>query len=226
MKLPMTPRALVAIAGGVAAVAFATWWGWPRDQRAKPGGAGGSSVRLDGGRRGGGGTGGGGGVAVADAGTAAGPITEVTRLSPEQRRTLGAQIAAARERARQRALAAAEAEAGVDPADVVIPLERVQGDLKQALEDSVKILADCYENQPGGPGARDAAVLLRMTSDPDFGTVIDTDEITDGQGTKLPSALDECLRDSIDTLALPPLGEGGKLDLQYTFRFDEDEDAR
>ena len=28
------------------------------------------------------------------------------------------------------------------------------------------------------------------------------------------------LRDTIDSLALPPLGEGGKLEIQYSFRFD------
>lgn len=37
---------------------------------------------------------------------------------------------------------------------------------------------------------------------------------------KVDAKLDECSRDVIDELALPPLGATGKLKLQYTFRFD------
>jgi len=62
--------------------------------------------------------------------------------------------------------------------------------------------------------------MMRMTSDPDLGTVIDTSGITDAAGQALPAELDDCLRDAIESLALPPLGKRGKVDVKYTFRFD------
>ena len=49
--------------------------------------------------------------------------------------------------------------------------------------------------------------------------MIDTGLITDAGGQPLATALDTCMRDTIDSLALPPLGKGGHVDLQYTFRF-------
>jgi hypothetical protein len=61
---------------------------------------------------------------------------------------------------------------------------------------------------------------MTMVSDPELGTVIDTGEITDAGGAPLDGKLDDCLRDAIDALALPPLGVPGKLQLQYSFRFE------
>ena len=61
---------------------------------------------------------------------------------------------------------------------------------------------------------------MTMTSDRDLGTVIDTADILGPDGKKLGPTLDTCLRDSIDSLALPPLGQPGKLQIQYSFKFD------
>jgi hypothetical protein len=61
---------------------------------------------------------------------------------------------------------------------------------------------------------------MTMLSDPDLGTVIDTTDILGPDGKKLDHTLDDCLRDTIDALALPPLGQPGKLQIQYSFRFD------
>jgi hypothetical protein len=61
---------------------------------------------------------------------------------------------------------------------------------------------------------------MTLVSDPDLGTVIDTSAMTDADGTPLDHAHDECLRDTIDSLALPPLGQPGKLQLQYSFKSD------
>ena len=69
---------------------------------------------------------------------------------------------------------------------------------------------------------RTAVAQMTMTSDPELGTVIDTDAIKDENGQPLDPELDTCLRDTIDSLALPPLGpRAGKLPLQYSFRFSE-----
>ena len=59
-----------------------------------------------------------------------------------------------------------------------------------------------------------------LTSDPEVGTVIDTQAIHDRAGQALPPALDDCLRTTMESLALPPLAAGGKLPLEYSFVFD------
>jgi hypothetical protein len=149
---------------------------------------------------------------------------KVRRLAPEERKQLGLQIAAALQRARaQRQAAASQAAAGgaVPPSDEdpVIPLEQVGKPLQDALTSAIPLLAKCYEHA-GSATPRTAAAMMTMASDPDLGTVIDTAQITDPDGKQLDHALDECLRDTIDSLALPPLGQPGKLQLQYSFKFD------
>jgi hypothetical protein len=141
---------------------------------------------------------------------------QVRRLTSDNRRQLGELIAAARQRAREASSNTATGSAGDD----VIPLEQVAKPLKDALTDTIGILAECYKQQPGGGTMRDAAALMTMTSDPGLGTVIDADEIKDADGKPLAASLENCFRDTIDSLALPPLGTGGKLRVQYTFKFD------
>jgi hypothetical protein len=207
-------RLLVALFG-LAALAAVLVWRWPRgpgrEGAPHPGGAGTAAPIAQ--------------IAPAPPATARGDAApahpaerqRVRRLAPEDRRRLGEQIAAAVRRAR----AAPRAPGGAAPAadeDPIIPLEQAGEPLRQALQESIPILAECYP-QPTRSGA---AALARMTmvSDPELGTVIDTGEITDAGGAPLDGKLDDCLRDAIDALALPPLGVPGKLQLQYSFRFE------
>ncbi|CAN5859548.1 hypothetical protein BH11MYX2_BH11MYX2_19540 [soil metagenome] len=67
-----------------------------------------------------------------------------------------------------------------------------------------------------------ALALMMMTTDPDLGTIVDSDKLTDADGTPLDASIEGCLRDTIQSLALPPLGKAGKLPLQYSFRFDDE----
>ncbi|HEX5058770.1 MAG TPA: hypothetical protein VFV99_05380 [Kofleriaceae bacterium] len=149
--------------------------------------------------------------------------SRVRKLSPEQRRELGDKIAAAIERARtaQAASTSHGTSAGSAPAlpePPSIPLEEAAKPLQEALQDAIPLLADCFEQHADNR----AAAMMTMTSDPDLGTVIDTAAITDKDGKPLEPKVDECLRNAIDSLALPPLGaQAGLLKVQYTFRFDE-----
>jgi hypothetical protein len=145
---------------------------------------------------------------------------QTRRISPEERKQLGAQIAAAIHKARDaRAARARSAGTPVSDDDPVIPLEAVGPELEDALTAAIPLLAHCYEHA-GSATPRTAAAQMTMTSDPDLGTVIDTADIHDPAGKTLDHTLDECLRDTIDSLALPPLGQPGKLQIQYSFRFD------
>ena len=156
----------------------------------------------------------GSGSAEAPARPTVAPTTTV-RLTPDDRRRLGEQIAAARQRARAADGAAGSAD------DDSIPVEKVSRELKDGLHGAIPLLAECFQQAPGGSTLRDAAALMTLTSDPELGTVIDTDEIQDAAGKPLAAKLDECVRDTIDSLALPPLGAtGGKIKVTYTFKFD------
>ncbi|HEY0477224.1 MAG TPA: hypothetical protein VGD37_06850 [Kofleriaceae bacterium] len=144
----------------------------------------------------------------------------VRRLTGDERRRLGEQIAASRQRARAAAAGAANDDL-IPVNDDQIPVENVGKPLKDGLTAAIPLLAACYEQQPGGNALREAAAQMTMTSDPELGTVVDTEGITDAAGKPLAARLDDCLRDTIDSLALPPLGAtGGRVKLTYTFRFD------
>jgi len=140
----------------------------------------------------------------------------VHRLEPEQRKQLGAQIAAAIQKARAAKTASRAAPTGEDP---LIPVEEVGKPLQAGLNAAIPLLANCYEAE-GSAQAKTAAAQMTMISDPDLGTVIDTDQITEADGKPLAKKLDDCLRDTIDSLELPPLGQLGKVKLEYTFKFD------
>jgi hypothetical protein len=149
--------------------------------------------------------------------------SHVRRLVPEERRRLAEQITAAIHRTRASSATAASAHGGAGAAgeDPIIPLEEVSKPLQQALSEATSFLADCYKQQPGGAAKQTATAMMTIASDPDLGTVIDTDTIIDAEGKQIDQRLDECLRDTIDSLAFPPLGKAGKLQLKYSFRFDD-----
>jgi hypothetical protein len=144
------------------------------------------------------------------------PPRHVQRLDPAARQQLAAQIAAAR--ARARSSAAPTPRTPDVPADTTITLEQVSSTVQDALKEAIPILAECYAQ--GSSTQRTAAVQMIMISDPEVGTVIDTEAIRDGAGQPLASALDDCLRTTIESLGLPPLLVGGRLPLQYSFVFD------
>lgn len=148
----------------------------------------------------------------------------VRKLSPDDRRRLAEAIATARDRRRAAARAAgggggAGTTAAPSLPDDTITLEQVSGTLKTALADAIPLLADCY-GDTGSSGRRTAAVTMVMTSEPEVGTVIDTSELRDEHDQPLPRELDDCLRTTIESLGLPPLEQGGRLPLKYSFVFD------
>lgn len=142
------------------------------------------------------------------------PPQRVRRLGTEERRQLGERIAVARERVR----AGRTSAGGPAPAlDDTIQLEQVGKTVQTALQEAIPILAECYGDKPSGATA---TVAMTMISDPDLGTVIDTDAMKDREGKPLGRELDDCLRTAIESLALPPLDVGGRLPLEYSFVFD------
>jgi hypothetical protein len=90
-----------------------------------------------------------------------------------------------------------------------------------AMRDAVPLIADCY--QQAMPQLADdetrIAAKLTLTSDPDVGTIIDAHQISDDLGRPLLATFDDCLRDTIQLLALPPIADGGTIEVTYPLTF-------
>jgi hypothetical protein len=185
----------------VLGIGLVVWWKWPHSAGSPPAASGKAAIAAT------------APVAI----SASGRPTGVRRLDPEERRHLGEQIAASLKQARvARTTAAGSSVLDEDP---VLTIEDLGKPVKDALQASIPLLAACYE-KAGSAAPKTPLARMTMVSDPDLGTVIDNAEVTDAEGKPLEHALDECLRDAIDSLALPPIGKPGKLPIEYTFRFD------
>jgi hypothetical protein len=90
-----------------------------------------------------------------------------------------------------------------------------------AMRDAVPLITDCY--QQAMPQLADdetrIAAKLTLTSDPDVGTIVDAHQISDDQGRPLLATFDDCLRDTIQQLALPPIADGGTIEVTYPLTF-------
>ncbi|HEX7702424.1 MAG TPA: hypothetical protein VF403_16910 [Kofleriaceae bacterium] len=93
--------------------------------------------------------------------------------------------------------------------------------IRTAMRDAIPLITDCY--QQAMPQLADAetriAAKLTLTSDPDVGTIIDAHQISDDQGRPLLATFDDCLRDTIQQLALPPIADGGTIEVTYPLTF-------
>ena len=150
----------------------------------------------------------------------AAPIAKVTKLaSVDERARLAERIANARSaRAAVRAPGAPSLPAEAVHAD---HLETLKVEIRTAMREVIPILADCYQAAIPTLASPDIDIVaeLTLTGDPDVGTLIDARQVTDKAGTPLPAAFDDCLRSTLQALALPPLAEGDHVEVRYPFVF-------
>jgi hypothetical protein len=144
--------------------------------------------------------------------------THVTKLTPEERKRTAERIAAAHA---ARVASSTTPRPSLPAADKLDShdLDHVSTTVLAAMKEAIPFLAECYKQH--GHGAMSAAAMMTLTGDPDIGTVIDADTITEEDGKPLDPKLDDCLRGTMQTLALPPLTEGDKISIKYSFKFDE-----
>jgi hypothetical protein len=93
--------------------------------------------------------------------------------------------------------------------------------VRGAMREVVAHLMTCYEGSLSTRGRKDLHIVahLTLTGDPDIGTLIDAPQLFDDQGAPLPPQLDDCLRDTLQSLELPPLTEGDHVNLDYPITF-------
>lgn len=102
-------------------------------------------------------------------------------------------------------------------------MDELKVTIRSAMHEVIPYITECYENAlPTLPHPRvQITAKLTLTGDPDVGTLIDTDKLEDADGHPLPAAFDDCLRSTFETLELPPLQEGSRVEVHYPFTFDE-----
>jgi len=148
------------------------------------------------------------------------PVAKVGRVSPEERKRLADRIANAR--ANRPAPSTSPGGASGPPPrlpdnnDAVI----VRTTMKAAMREIIPYLADCYDKSGEKvPAEMKVVADMTLTGDPDIGTIIDTNGITDGDGKPLEPGFDACLKDAFVSLEMPPLSEGSEVKVTYPFVF-------
>lgn len=146
-------------------------------------------------------------------------VAKVEKLdSPEQRKALADRIAAAQ--AARGAVRAAPRPTLPDPGTAPVEtLSKVE--IRSAMKEVIPYLTECYEKAiPTLPDRHiKLTAKLKLTGDPDVGTLIDAGALSDDAGKPLPAAFDDCLRSTFMLMALPPLAEGNEIDVHYPFEF-------
>jgi len=158
------------------------------------------------------------------------PPQHVKKLaSADERRELAAAIATAR--AKRKAGQAAR-HSSLGPEDSSAPgapgsgheAEMDRQVIRDAMHEVIPFLADCYTEARGTTLSADHLEVrahFTMTGDPDIGTVIDAKQLFDDHERALPTKLDDCMRATIQTLELPPLGDGDTIDVDYPLLFSD-----
>jgi hypothetical protein len=153
------------------------------------------------------------------------PIAHATKLaSADERKQLADRIARAQaSHADGRAAVHATAAPSLPAAPTLDPdnPEGAKTTIRAAMREVIPMLTDCYEKAIPSLATDETKVVakLTLTGDPDIGTMIDAHEVRDGDGKPLPAAFDDCLRDTMQNIALPPLEGDGKLEVHYPFVF-------
>jgi hypothetical protein len=154
------------------------------------------------------------------------PKTRVRRLTKEQRAELAAQM--------RRATPQPAGSASLEPTTLVAAHESPDPAVRKfndrALEElggTQTYLAECFDkHRKLLPATLTVQTRVRIVTDPDVGAIVDAESLTDPAGQPLPAEFDSCIRDMLQTFALPPLPPTEDpqflLALQLSFRDDDD----
>ncbi len=152
------------------------------------------------------------------------PPKHVQQLASAERDQLAQRIGAAqlaRAEARRVAAAPTEARAGAAaPHEAEMDTNAIRG----AMREVVPFLSECYEQNRASLHADHLAIHAHftMTGDPDVGMVIDAQQLADDATQQpLPATLDDCLRSTLQTLELPPIGDGETIEVTYPLLFSD-----
>ncbi len=144
----------------------------------------------------------------------------VTRMTDArtQRRQLAERIAAAR--ARRAPQAAPTGSAAGSAGSAMDSPEHVLAQMMASLQEVRGYVTGCVDR--AGTGMRGFHAGLTLTGDADVGTLIESSELSSLDGQPLPAPLDDCVRDVLQSLALPPMALDDAFKVTYEFTFDDE----
>jgi hypothetical protein len=127
-------------------------------------------------------------------------------------------------RARRTGAPAAAAPAPAATADGEPPMSAA--DVRAGFKAVVPLLADCYERALPRLAVKSGSINVHMhaTGEPDVGTLIDDATIDGGGGLLDDQELGECLHETLMSVELPPMPEGGVVEITYPITFQESGD--
>ena len=150
------------------------------------------------------------------------PPGHVTQLAPVERQRLAEQIARSRSARPTASSPPSPAPSSAVAAAPELPPKPVdKATLRAAMHEVIPFLERCYtEALPtlASPNLEIAAHLT-LEGDPDVGTIIDAQQLFDHDQHPLPAQFDDCVRSTLQSLSLPPLAEGDRIEVTYPFAF-------
>lgn len=153
------------------------------------------------------------------------PPQHVRKLaSAEERGQLVERIAAAQQR-RKSARTIGPRSAGEASEGTSQPGEVNRDSIKSAMHEVLPFLAECYSQARAGSALPadhlEIHAHFTLAGDPDVGTMIDAKQLFDDDKHALPATLDDCIRGTLQTLELPPLGDGDTVEVDYPLMFSD-----
>jgi hypothetical protein len=99
--------------------------------------------------------------------------------------------------------------------------------IRDAVRAVTPLLEECYELARAEDPTLEGRLVVEFTigGDPEVGGVVEESEVADDSALRHP-ILDECVRETMYTIELPPPEHGGRVDVRYPFVFAPDEDDR
>jgi RNA polymerase sigma factor (sigma-70 family) len=107
------------------------------------------------------------------------------------------------------------------PPPVIAASDLDKDTLRRAMHEVVPFLVQCFEAAMPTIPANELSIRahLTITGDRDVGAIIDAKQLFDADQKPLPPKFDDCLRSTLQTLELPPLGDGSSVEIDYPFTF-------
>jgi pyruvate/2-oxoglutarate dehydrogenase complex dihydrolipoamide acyltransferase (E2) component len=115
------------------------------------------------------------------------------------------------------------------PAMPSLPLGTMsKDDIKDAVHEIAPLLAQCYDQALArGPVPHQTIIRahVEVTGEPDVGSMIESAELSSDDGGLADPAFAECLHETLMSVELPALDEGGVITFTYPFVFRSDDDG-